>query len=99
MRLELRGKCPKCHAERTVWGYVIDNPTSDGLDAMENRADKIGSVEAHCRKCDCIEDVAFFADGKQTEPWMNAGEYERKFGRDAGPLPPKPWRKNENRRN
>lgn len=91
MKFELRGRCPGCHTERTVWGYIIDNPTPAGMDAMENRADKVGSVEAHCKKCDRIEEVAFFTDGKQSEPWIDAVEYERRYGRDAGPLPPKPW--------
>lgn len=99
MNFELRGRCPICHNERIVWGYIINNPTPETLDAMETRASTVGGVEARCKKCDHIEDVAFFADGKQTEQWMNAIEYEQKFGRDAGPLPPKPWRKNENRGN
>lgn len=99
MKFELRGRCPVCHTERTVWGYVIENPIPEAMDAMENRVDKIGSVEAHCKKCDRIEEVAFFADGKQTESWMNAVEYERRYGRSGGPLPLKPWGKNENRGN
>lgn len=76
-----------------MWGYIVAVGDPAALDAVEKRIDQIGSVEAHCPECDAIEDVAFFADGRQTEPWINADEYERRNGPGAGPLPPKPWSK------
>lgn len=93
MLFEFKGRCPRCLTVRTVWGYDITPVTPDSLDLLETQAENIGSVGAHCPKCDDVEDVAFFVDGKQTEGWQNAIEYEKMFGKGGGPLPPKPWRK------
>lgn len=91
MKIELRGRCPKCEIIRTVTGF--DNPqvTSDYLDRVEASADRRGMFDCHCPVCNCVELVALWGDDKQWEPWMNAVEYEKKNGPSAGPLPPKPW--------
>lgn len=90
-KFELRGRCPKCDTIRSIVTTCVRN-NSPSMDAMENAIDKIGSFEAHCPKCDAIEEVAFFVNNKQTEPWLDADEYERRNGPDGGPLPPKPWK-------
>lgn len=90
LKLEFRGRCPSCQNERSiVTAYVEDNAPS--MNALETAIDKQGGFDAHCPKCDVIEEIAFFANNEQTEPWQNAVDYERDNGPDAGPLPPKPW--------
>jgi len=89
-KLDLRGRCPHCHTERSIiCAYVADN--AESMDALEREIDKRGSFYARCPTCDATEEVAFFADNIQLEPWLDADEYERRNGPDAGPLPPKPW--------
>ena len=51
MRLELKARCTHCNIERTMWGYVVDDPTPTAMDLLEKRVDQVGSVEAHCPKC------------------------------------------------
>ena len=86
---ELRARCPQCSTVRVLWGpHRID--TAGDLDAAETLADIKRSALAHCLMCDAIEFVAMFVDGAQTEPWLNADEYERINGPGGGPLPPKP---------
>lgn len=85
----LRARCPSCRTERDLWGpFRADTPAE--LDALERRVDAEGSRVAHCPTCERVEQVAFFADGQQTEAWLDANEYERRYGR-GHPLPPKPW--------
>lgn len=86
LRFELRGRCPQCNTERILWGYIVDN-NPVALDAVEARIEQIGKVKAICPVCNIVERVAFFADGDQKEPWMDANEYEQKFGKSAGQLP------------
>lgn len=92
-KLEFRGRCPRCGTVRNiVIAYVEQNSVS--MDALENVIDKRGGVDAHCPKCDSVEEIAFFANNVQTEPWLDAIEYETRNGPNAGPLPQKPWSDN-----
>lgn len=90
MMIEFRAKCPKCETIRTIAGpWEIHNPAE--ADRMEMDIDRAGHVVARCPTCDTTEHVAMYIDGKQTEPWRDADEYESEHGKNAGPLPPKPW--------
>lgn len=87
--IEFKTRCPHCGIERSLAGpYPASNPAE--LDALEHAVTRKTFI-ARCLKCNAVEDVAMFVDGVQAEPWTNADEYERQSGRDAGPLPPKPW--------
>ncbi len=64
--------------------------TIDDLIAAETMIDIKGCARAICPICNAVEEIALFDGGNQVEPWMNADETERRFGRGAGPLPPLP---------
>jgi hypothetical protein len=87
---ELRARCPRCRAERSAFGPRAASTPAE-LDAMEAEIDRCGGVVARCLKCNAVESVALFVDGKQTEPWQDADAYEKENGSAAGDLPPKPW--------
>ena len=95
MLFEFRGRCPRCKTERAMYCQTVDPVTPDALDQMEADIDRIGSWDAHCPKCDMVEAISFFVDGKQQDSWLPADEYERRGGPEAGPLPPRPWRNEE----
>ena len=87
--LDFRQRCPQCEQVASMFGVInADNPAE--LDAFEF-AITGQSFSAHCPTCDVVCDVALFADGRQTEPWTSADDYERDNGPSAGPLPPRPW--------
>jgi len=89
-KFEIRTRCPVCKIERSlITTYVRNTPAA--LDALEKEIDKRGGFKALCPKCGAVEQVAFFANNRQTEDWMDADEYERLNGEGGGPLPPKPW--------
>ncbi len=91
MQIDLRGLCPNCQTQRVVWGpFTVSTPAD--ADRMEDEIDARGYALARCPRCDATEQVALFIDDRQTEPWLDADEAERRGGPGAGPLPPRPWR-------
>ena len=89
MIISLKSKCPHCDKVRVLWGPFKLNSSAD-LDAAETLIDIKGGAKAICPICGAIELVALFDGNTQTEDWMNADEYEKLNGPDAGDLPPKP---------
>lgn len=89
MQLTLMARCPMCTTTRILWGPITIATRAD-LIAAETLADIKGHATAICPQCGIVEEVALFDGDHQTEPWMDAEEYERLNGPDAGPLPPIP---------
>lgn len=75
MRIELRGRCPKCQIVRTAFGPRDIDP--DDLTAIDREIDNCGGVIARCLECDTVEQVAMFLDGEQREPWQCADDYDQ----------------------
>lgn len=89
MIIELKAKCPRCQTVRTLWGPLKYNTNADAI-AAEILIEAKGKAIARCPQCNRVELIALFADDVQTENWMDADEYEKLNGKDAGDLPPMP---------
>ncbi len=88
--IAIHARCPECRTERVLVGpFAASTPAE--LDLAELQIDQIGSVLARCPRCLAVEEIAWFVGGQQVDPWIDADQAEREWGRGAGPLPRKPW--------